>query len=59
MQFRHTPVLDEGLFQAPALHSAVIEVISGGKKGEVAELEEGVVTLGVEGGLSSAAKCPL
>lgn len=38
MQFRHTPVLDEGLFQAPALHSAVIEVISGGKKGEVSEL---------------------
>lgn len=51
MRFRHTPVLDEGLFQAPVLHSAVIEVITGGKKGEVTELEEGVVTLGVEGGL--------
>ena len=47
-----TPVLDEGLFQAPVLHSAVIEVFTGGKKGEVTELEEGVVTLGVEGGLS-------
>lgn len=35
MQLRHTPVFDEGLFQAPMLHSAVIEVITGGKKGEV------------------------
>ena len=47
-----TPVLDEGLFQAPVLHSAVIEVFTGGKKGEVTELEKRVVTLGVEGGLS-------
>lgn len=52
--FIHTPVFEEWLFQAPVLYPAVIEIISGGKKSEVTELEERMVTLGVEGCLSNS-----
>lgn len=49
-----TPVLEERLFQAPVRQPAVVEILSGGKKSEATELEERVVTLGVEGCLSNA-----
>lgn len=51
--FKHTPVREERLVQTPVLYSAVVEIVGGGKKSEVTELEERVVTLGVEGGLSN------
>lgn len=44
---------EEWLVQAPVLYSAVVEIVGGWKKSEITELEERVVTLGVEGGLSN------
>ena len=49
-----TPVLKEWLVQAPVLHLAVIEVVCQGHKGQVVELPERVVRLGVEAGLGHA-----
>ena len=49
-----TPVLKERLVQAPVLHLAVIEVVRQGHKGQVVELPERVVRLGVEAALGHA-----
>lgn len=46
-----TPVLEERRVQAPVLHLAVIHILRGGHEGQVVELSEPVVRLGVEAGL--------
>lgn len=46
-----TPVRKERLVQAPVLHFAVIEVACRGHEGQVVELPERVVGLGIEAGL--------
>lgn len=44
-------MLKERLVQAPVLHLAVIEVIHRGHEGQVVELPEQMVGLGIEAGL--------
>lgn len=47
----HTPVLEERCVQAPVLHPAVVHILRRGHEGQVVELPEPVVRLGVEAGL--------